>query len=484
MMKIKSILSFALLFCGVFCYAQDDFTKEFNNFSSNAKNIFEDFNARANKVFADALKENWKEYQACEALEPHQKPKPSTPPQASPEDPVKVDERLEILSQPEPVPTKDTMRSTTDASAVQGFLDAPKQVQFDYFGVKQNVNVPREYGKFHLSGTTSQDVSAFWKKLSSNRDVNATIRGCKRAYETFQMNDWALFRWVENLSAAVYPANVNSERSVLTVFLLNQLGIKCKVACVGNVLTPVVAFRQTIYGKSYIREGGERYYIVQNSVPGASIYSYDFDFPNTSPLDVKIARPLKIGASSDIYNIKKHSSVFGCDIVLPVNRRLIEFYDSCPQAGTEWYDKSVVDPSFAKALILALDPYVKGKSEEEAVTLLLRFLHNDFSYKRDNEQFGREKPFFVEENFVYPFNDCEDRSVLFAFLVRRLTGLKVVLLDYPDHIATAVAFNSPVKGSYIDYSGNSYYVCDPTYVGAGIGEVMPVYRNSGVKVLR
>lgn len=50
-------------------------------------------------------------------------------------------------------------------------------------------------------------------------------------------------------------------------------------------------------------------------------------------------------------------------------------------------------------------------------------------------------------NYYYPYSDCEDRSILFARLVKDLLGLDVVLLYYPAHIATAVCFKGEVKAT-------------------------------------
>ena len=107
-----------------------------------------------------------------------------------------------------------------------------------------------------------------------------------------------------------------------------------------------------------------------------------------------------------------------------------------------------------------------------------------FQYQTDDEQFGYEKPFFVDEVFYYPYCDCEDRSILYSYLVRTLMGLDVVLLDYPNHIATAVCFDENVSGDYLMVEGKKYVVCDPTYIGASIGNAMPQYRDVAAKVLK
>lgn len=114
--------------------------------------------------------------------------------------------------------------------------------------------------------------------------------------------------------------------------------------------------------------------------------------------------------------------------------------------------------------------------EQEAVNFLLAFVQRAFAYKTDNDQFGREKYFFIEESLYFPYNDCEDRSVLFAWLVRELTGLKVIGLLYPGHMTTAVALTQPGNGmASVEHHGQRFVIADPTYIGATVGMAMPAY---------
>ena len=119
----------------------------------------------------------------------------------------------------------------------------------------------------------------------------------------------------------------------------------------------------------------------------------------------------------------------------------------------------------------------------EAANMLIDFVQTAFAYQTDGEQFGYEKPFFVDELFYYPYCDCEDRSILYSRLVRSLLNLDVVLLDYPNHIATAVCFTEQVEGDYILVNGKKYVICDPTYIGASIGMAMPQFKSVAAKVL-
>ena len=111
-------------------------------------------------------------------------------------------------------------------------------------------------------------------------------------------------------------------------------------------------------------------------------------------------------------------------------------------------------------------------------------MQQGFSYQTDRKQFGREKNFFCEENFYYPANDCEDRAVLFARMVKLLLGYDVVLLEYEDHMAAAVCVpDRKSRGTHVDIQGKRFMVCDPTCRGAAVGDLSRKYRNKKANVI-
>ncbi|MDE6057263.1 MAG: hypothetical protein K2F93_04540, partial [Muribaculaceae bacterium] len=114
------------------------------------------------------------------------------------------------------------------------------------------------------------------------------------------------------------------------------------------------------------------------------------------------------------------------------------------------------------------------------------YMNYGFKYMTDDGQFGREKPFFPDENFYYPYNDCEDRAILFSRIVKQVLDLDAVYLFYPGHLAAAVKFSPGVnvKGATVDVDGVSYVVCDPTCIGAKAGYLHPNYAKQPVKVYK
>ena len=79
---------------------------------------------------------------------------------------------------------------------------------------------------------------------------------------------------------------------------------------------------------------------------------------------------------------------------------------------------------------------------------------------------------------VHLFGDGVD--LLLEFL---LLGLDAILVYYPGHLAMAVGFDEPVEGDYIMLDGRRFVVCDPTYLGADVGETMRGMDNRSADVI-
>jgi hypothetical protein len=131
-----------------------------------------------------------------------------------------------------------------------------------------------------------------------------------------------------------------------------------------------------------------------------------------------------------------------------------------------------------------LAPLLAGCSERDALRLLLAFTRQAFSYQTDDTAYGFEKPFFAEEVFLHPHSDCEDRVALFYNLVRELLGFPMLVLEMPDHLTLAVAFEGG-SGKYIRHRGKTYWVCDPTGPISAQGNTIlaPEYDSDDFRLL-
>jgi len=105
-----------------------------------------------------------------------------------------------------------------------------------------------------------------------------------------------------------------------------------------------------------------------------------------------------------------------------------------------------------------------------------------FGYKTDQYAYGTERYFFADEVLHYQFSDCEDRSVLFSYLVKTLLNKEVVAVGFPGHMATAINFNDVPTGDYLFYNESNFTIADPTFFGAPVGIIMPTVRDEKATV--
>ena len=313
-------------------------------------------------------------------------------------------------------------------------------------------------------------------------DYKALVDDCRKVKKELNLNGWGIFLFVREASKTL--CTDENAAVVMQQFLLNELGYKSKMArrADRNQMLLFVAADCQVYGHPYFTKDGLNYYNLTSN-ESCQFYMCQEDSPKAkSKLNMQVnhAPALNAGMVNSVHKNRSGSVAVSVD----VPKSLMEFYGSMPQCDYSVYVNAEVNPSVASKVLSTLAPLVNGKGEAEAANLLINFVQTGFQYATDQEQFGYEKPFFVEELFYYPYCDCEDRSVLYSYLVRNLLKLDVVLLDYPNHIATAVCFNENVSGDFVTVGGKKYVVCDPTYIGASIGKAMPQFKNVAAKVLK
>lgn len=438
--------------------------------------------ASSGASFKRVLSDTWDRYELSDAVPMRPVPEPDTLPVASVRQKVfkvvPVAESVDTLCAQWPENTDAYAIYVSDESAAA----ALREVFFIFYDTPQTVSVPQQYGSFHPGSISEQDVAAFWESLDSC-DTHPIIATAKELVRTHNYNDWALLEWSRELSRAVFPANVNSEQTIFTVFLLYKMGLMVKMARIGDSLVPLFSSMQNVYSRKYVIIDTYPFYLVEKNMPSSEVYTYSGDYAAPlRPLDLRLRRPLRFFPPESRTVIARQSLLFNTTFNLPLSRSLLRFYEGYPQTDISNYALASCEPDFAAALTTGIGASLAGYDDEEKINRLLAFVQTDFCYKTDQEQFGYERPFFVEENFVFRCNDCEDRAVLFAYLVRRITSCKVVMLEYNRHISTAVCLPKAIKGDKLIINGEKYYVCDPSYIGATIGMTMPEYKNSSVKV--
>ena len=410
------------------------------------------------------------------AVQPEKKPVVEvieTEPEAEPAPVVEADRRPEPAAEPRlPV-------SSTPTSPLYRGESGRSKVMYGGLAFYLNNSLNR---KCSLNGLNENAIADVYEALC-NSDYKPLLADCAQIRKDLRLNDWGVFTLVRQV-ADTYCGTAN-ESIVMQQFLLNEMGYKARMArkATEDKMMLFVATDCSIYAHPYITLNGQNYYNLSGNNEQCQFYMCQKDSPkakNSVGMQLKEA-PLFPGTVVSSTHQAKGSAA---RVTVDVPKALMDFYKDYPQCDYSVYFNAPVNAAMENRILSSLAPLVQGRNEADAANILINFVQTAFQYQTDGQQFGYEKPFFVEELFYYPYSDCEDRAMMFSYLVRKLLGLDVVLLDYPEHIATAVRFNGNVSGDYLMVNGRKYIVCDPTYIGASIGMTMPRYKTVSAKVLK
>lgn len=458
---------------------------EFNTYKQQKKTEFEQYRQRLNEEFAARLSGEWKQYRPEPKRERAANPKPPTPSAVDknrPTAPVKVPVKSVVPPEKKIADVPVTLPKIDRRKPAQEY-----PVRFNFY------NTPCGIGEFDKSTLTFTSVdnaaiSKAWKRLTDNGNLEPLLTECLRLREDMQLCDWGFLQLVDKVAATLYGGSCDKQAFLATALML-QAGYDCRLLDVGGRLALAYHPSHTVYGQSRVTVDGKDYIIfgqVADKASGVRTYPGDF---RKSPTPIRMVVDRYPRFSSAASPAKKYTSASWTSappFELTVNKSVMDFFDAYPIVDWNLYGLAPVSPEVERTLFPVMSILTEGLGEEEAVNVIMSYMNYGFKYMTDDGQFGREKPFFPDENFYYPYNDCEDRAILFSKIVKRVLGLDAVYLFYPGHLAAAVRFSPGVnvKGATVDVDGVQYVVCDPTCIGAKAGYLHPNYARQPVKVYK
>lgn len=261
-------------------------------------------------------------------------------------------------------------------------------------------------------------------------------------------------------------------------FLFNKLGYAVRVGLAGEHIVLLHHSKKTIYSTPNYKIENQKFYVLSHYNKGSvgKLYTYEQNYPGASKsLDLRLSSlpAFEMDVEKKTLEFKHYAQNY--KIPYEYNKNIIDFMSTYPQADYETFFNAPLDAQSYQAIAKELKKIVDGKKASEAMNIVLRFVQNAFEYQRDDEQFGREKVMFAQETLYYDKSDCEDRSTLFASLMKELFGIGVVGIKYKDHIATALQI--PMQGDKVTINNKEFVIADPTYINANIGQSMPQYKS-------
>lgn len=378
------------------------------------------------------------------------------------------------------VPAREPSKPEGQEPAAAPRIDASRPCRFTFYGTECSVTL-KPSDRIRLASLQEGSVADAWERIAGGPYDGAAAE-CADLKKRLRLNDWGYYKLVWTLGDAFCGAGTD-ESVLVQSFLMAEAGYKVRLARGDGRLRLLLALDGQVYEHPYFRIDGQTFYLLDGAARAGSYNICNFCIPGERELSMSMPDPPLLAyapAATAVRNDKKG----GIRTEVTPNGNLLDFMEDYPPCYWDVYAATNLSDGICDLLLPPLRRATAGLGEREAADVLLKYMHRAFPYKTDKAQFGRERTLFAEEMFRFPYSDCEDRSILFAQLVRRVLSLKTVLLYYPNHIATAVCFGGPVAGNYVEIDGRRYTVCDPTYIGADVGEVMPGMEGLAARIIR
>ncbi len=355
-----------------------------------------------------------------------------------------------------------------------------KDIVFDFFGVEVGFNFDKKIQDAKFYPRNQVGISKFFEQLASS-EYTYLVADIKLFIKQYHFNDWGLNLLVQKITQKIFKQK--DEADIFRWFLLTKLGYDVHLSLVKKHIVLFFLTKQKVYDQYSILFQKKRYYSLDKesfSKEIGSVYSYTHNYKNglrkfdfalqTLPL---LSQNIK---RKELY-FREYATKY--TISFQYNQNIIDFLATYPQLEEEVYFDAIIDPLTHRTLFLSLQKYVDAKRASGAIEFLLHFTQGAFEYKVDKKQFGYEKMMFAQETLVYDASDCEDRAVLFSFLIQKILHLSVVALVYKNHFSTALYI--PLNGDKIDVQGRDFIISDPSYLNANIGQSLTQYRNKKPK---
>jgi len=440
----------------------------FSDFKQSQQTSFTNYKSEADKEFSGYLKADWEQYKAKMSRTLYEKPKPQKIDIVSEKKAPSIGPKV-YLKIPKTLPKMEKPKKILEQKVIQ------KNTVFDFYGAKLGFNVAASLKEIRFYPYNQEGIANYFDAISSNK-YESLLEEVRRYKKDLLLNDWGVYKLVEYCAKTIY--NNNDEAKLFTWFMLNKLGYDVKVGLNGKNIILMHYSKKIIYNTPVYTFNKMKYYVVSHYAKGrvGSVYTYAQNYPSANKgldlsLDTLPLLPMK--KTLKVLSFTQYGTSYTTKF--EYNQNLIDFMATYPQAEYDVFFNAPVEAQVYNAIAKDLKKYIDGKHASDAMNFVLNFVQKAFKYQVDDLQFGREKVMFAEETLVYDKSDCEDRAILFSYLVKKLFHVGAVGVKYKDHMSTALYI--PIEGDSVKVANRRFVIADPTYINANIGQNMPQYRK-------
>ncbi len=490
--------------------------REMQSFAERQKSEMDSMLSAQNKAFEKMLGGNWSHTDLFPEVKPYKKPKPLNPivklevtdvtsppavvliPSRSrinvKEESEKAEDKnesMDVVSAPpvsapaesdpeidnnsDPLP-QNKVEPQEDEELNESQLKGLELKELSFFGNSTRIPEIRNWPKFGNDAIGSGPITAYWKKCSEY-DSHVLLAYLAEQRKELRLNCWSSLKMIEEIAKHNFSDSINEELFIW--YMMIQMGYDVRLFYSEKNVHLAAAFDTKLYSQPYLETSGKRYYFLSKH-EGSRYFTYSGDHSNAV---VKMNfKTIDTGLYPEHW--KERTLVFpykykDVSVSIPYNVHRSEFYITVPQNDFDSYFSNPGGDSFREKIFRSLESHLGSmESRDEQIRFLHAMVCLGVEYETDAEQFGYEKYCMPEEFLIYPKADCEDRTFFLNYLYRNVLKVSTIGLVYPGHMAMAVAMeNPPTNAAIIRYKEKDYVFCDPTYIGAAVGDMPQQYQG-------
>lgn len=467
---MKHLIKILIIFCFIElpCFILGQNKKQsFDEFRSSVLDTYSSYRSEILNQYAKYLDSLWVEYPQYVGVARNPFPKPHAIPVAEGAKPTLPNG---VSPTPSDIPgVGDTPNPSDDKP-----LPEKGKFSFLFYGLTLLIS---DIDYTIPNNLSRSNVSNLWTYMYNGDYQEQIISEIKRLSAELNLNDYLIFELTQSYVDSKFRNHTVFSRNALKHFLLSNMGYDVRLAETefGTALI-LLPFNQMVYARSFLNINDKKYFIFSETPLDKSESIYTCFLP--SDLLLGKTFELKLNNLNIPYKPYKYKINYGgITLTGEVNANIYPILYHYPQMPIGDYAKSVVNRDMRNQIVNQLKSYLKENSQKEKVEKLLHFTQFAFDYATDEEFHGFEKPYFFEEIVYYPKCDCEDRAIFYSYLLYNVAGIENHIISYPGHEATSLTIpTEELKGTSYTYEGKTFYISDPTYIGASTGMCMPNFE--------
>lgn len=314
------------------------------------------------------------------------------------------------------------------------------------------------------------------QRANNRLDLSTTTNSIRAKAEQLNLDDFGVLMLSKRISSHV--SRNRNQNELILYNLLKELNYDVKLTY-NNSISTFGQFNQNPAASVYIMLNGERYsqlnfnsrtlqgnrFIYKESEHQLPVKRRSFEFEGNVPR-------LNASLSGRLFTWSFQGKVYQLKAV--TNESLNEYLDDIPQfelgkayltmSTSKEFKTSILEP----LELLMADMHSLGQKAD----FLLHFVQQTLTYKSDYDQYGRENYNFPEETVINEYSDCEDRTILLAYLCHELLNIQSVMLHFEkdQHVCLGLKLPNRSNSWSFKYKDEPYIVAEPTGENLSLGK--------------